>query len=82
VHAWGGPPGVQWIFPVVKAAAALRLLSVTRFPALATLTTAMLTLYFVVAVAADIRLVTDFSMPFPRRLSGAYAVMTAKGPSG
>ncbi len=41
--------------PVVKAAAAVGLLSITRFPALARLTTAMLTLYFALAVGAHIR---------------------------
>src|SRR5258707_7568575 len=49
------PRSVRPVLPVVKAASAIGLLSVTRFPALARLTTAMLTLYFVLAVGAHIR---------------------------
>jgi len=49
------PPGIRWVFPVVKAAAAIGLLSVTRFPRLARLTTAMLTVYFTLALGAHIR---------------------------
>lgn len=44
------PVSVRPVLPVVKAASAVGLLSVTRFPALARLTTAMLTLYFILAV--------------------------------
>ena len=46
----GVPANVRPVLPVVKAASAIGLASVTRFPALARLTTAMLTLYFVLAV--------------------------------
>src|ERR1700753_725911 len=49
------PENVRPVLPVVKAAAAVGLLSVTRFPGLARLTTAMLTLYFTLAVGAHIR---------------------------
>ncbi|CPR08469.1 hypothetical protein BN971_01277 [Mycobacterium bohemicum DSM 44277] len=48
----GVPEGVRPVLPVVKGAAAVGLLSVTWFPALARLTTAMLTLYFTLAVGA------------------------------
>lgn len=44
------PVSVRPVLPVVTAASAVGLLSVTRFPALARLTTAMLTLYFILAV--------------------------------
>jgi hypothetical protein len=44
------PAENRWIFPVVKAASAIGLLSVTRLPTLARLTTAMLTLYFALAI--------------------------------
>ncbi|HUH71127.1 MAG TPA: DoxX family protein, partial [Mycobacterium sp.] len=51
----GVPDSVRPVLPVVKAAAAIGLFSVSWFPALARLTTAMLTLYFVLAVGAHIR---------------------------
>src|SRR5277367_8765 len=51
----GIPEDIRPVFPVVKAAAAVGLASVTRFPALARLTTAMLTLYFILAVGAHVR---------------------------
>ena len=51
----GIPPEIRWVIPVAKAAAAVGLLSVVRFPWLARLTTAMLTLYFVLAVGAHVR---------------------------
>lgn len=47
------PVSVRPVLPVVTAASAVGLLSVTRFPALARLTTAMLTLYFILAVGAN-----------------------------
>lgn len=49
------PRRYRWIFPPIKAASAVGLLSVHRFPALARLTTAMLTLYFTLAVGFHIR---------------------------
>lgn len=45
----------RWIFPVVKAAAALGLLGGTRFPWLAKLTLVMLTVYFSLAVGYHLR---------------------------
>ena len=41
----GVPDNIRPVLPLVKTAAAVGLLSVTRFPALARLTTATLTLY-------------------------------------
>lgn len=71
------------VIPVVKVASALGLASVYRFPALARLTTFMLTVYFVLAVAFHVR-AKDYS---PGLLAASaflalYGAMTAKGPSG
>jgi hypothetical protein len=77
----GVPASVRPVLPVVKAASAIGLLSVTRFPALARLTTAMLTLYFVFALGAHIR-ARDWSVqaiPAAAFLA-TFAVMTVKGP--
>jgi hypothetical protein len=66
---------------VVKAASAIGLLSVSRFPALARLTTAMLTLYFVLAVGAHIRAHDKVVNALPAAsFLATFAVMTAKGP--
>jgi hypothetical protein len=77
----GVPDGVRPVLPVVKAAAAIGLLSVTRFPALARLTTAMLTLYFVLAVGAHIRARDKVVNAIPAAsFLTTFAVMTVKGP--
>lgn len=70
------------ILPVAKGAAAIGLLSVRRCPALARLTTLMLTVYFVLAVSFHLR-AKDWS---PGLLAATsfltlFAMMTAKGPS-
>ncbi|BBY53752.1 DoxX family protein [Mycobacterium koreense] len=49
------PADVRPVLPAVKVAAAVGLASGPRFPLLARLTTAALTLYFVLAVAAHVR---------------------------
>ncbi|NDJ88130.1 MULTISPECIES: DoxX family protein [Mycolicibacter] len=49
------PHRYRWIFPPIKAAAAIGLCSVARFPALARLTTVMLTIYFALAVGSHAR---------------------------
>ncbi len=69
------------LIPVVKAASAIGLLSVFRFPALARLTTFMLTVYFVLAVGAHIR-AKDWSPGLVAASSflGLYGAMTVKGP--
>jgi hypothetical protein len=78
----GVPPGIRWILPVVKAAAAIGLLSVFRFPALARLTTAMLTLYFVLAVGAHIRARDRLVNAIPAAsFLATFAAMTLNGPS-
>lgn len=75
------PDGVRRILPVVKAAAAVGLLSVTWFPALARLTTAMLTLYFALAVGAHVRAHDKPVNAIPAAsFLATFAIMTAKGP--
>jgi hypothetical protein len=77
----GLPENVRPVLPVVKAASAVGLASVTRFPVLARLTTAMLTLYFVLAVGAHIRVRDKVVNALPSVLFLAlFAAMTAKGP--
>jgi hypothetical protein len=68
-------PRRYWVvLPVVKAASALGLASVRRTPALARFTAAMLTLYFVLAVGAHIR-VRDFG----RNFASATALLAVYG---
>ncbi|MGF2945135.1 DoxX family protein [Mycobacterium sp. Lab-001] len=75
------PDSVRPVLPVVKAAAAVGLLSVTRFPALARLTTAMLTLYFVLAVGAHVRARDKIVNTLPAAsFLAVFAAMTVKGP--
>jgi hypothetical protein len=77
----GLPENIRPVLPVVKAAAAVGLLSVTRFPALARLTTAMLTLYFVLAVGAHVRVQDKVVNALPAAsFLATFAVMTVKGP--
>jgi DoxX-like family len=77
----GIPPEVRWVIPVSKAAAALGLLSVLRFPGLARLTTFMLTVYFVLAVGAHIRARDRIVNAIPAAsFLVTFAVMTVKGP--
>ncbi len=76
----GVPEGIRPVLPVVKAAAAIGLLSVGRFPALARLTTAMLTLYFVLAVGAHIRARDKVVNALPAAaFLATFAAMTVKG---
>jgi DoxX-like family len=77
----GVPEDIRPVFPVVKAAAAVGLLSVNRFPALARLTTAMLTLYFILAVGAHVRVRDKVPNTLPAATFLALvAAMTVKGP--
>lgn len=78
----GLDPRLRPVLPVVKAASAVGLLSVRRFPALARFTTFMLTVYFVLAVGSHLR-AKDWS---PGLLSASFllvlfGIMTAKGPA-
>ncbi len=70
------------VLPVVKGAAAIGLLTVRRFPALARLTTLMLTVYFALAVAFHVR-ARDVSpgLVAASSLLVLFAAMTAKGPA-
>lgn len=70
------------IIPVVKAASAVGLLSVYRFPALARLTTFMLTVYFVLAVAFHVK-ARDWSpgLVAASTFLGLFGAMTVKGPA-
>ncbi|ATA28350.1 hypothetical protein MLM_1785 [Mycobacterium lepraemurium] len=77
----GVPDNIRPVLSVVKAAAAVGLLSVTRFPGLARLTTAMLTLYFVLAVGAHVRVRDKVVNGLPAALFVAlFAAMTVRGP--
>ena len=76
----GCPENVRRVLPVVKGAAAIGLLSVRWFPGLARLTTAMLTLYFALAVGAHIRVRDTVVNTLPAAgFLTTFAVMTLKG---
>lgn len=78
----GLPAELRPIIPVVKAASAIGLVSVFRLPALARLTTVMLTLYFVVAVGAHVR-ARDWGPGIVAASSflALYGAMAANGPA-
>ena len=77
----GCPEGVRRVLPLIKVAAAAGLLSVKWFPGLARLTTAMLTLYFLLAVGAHVRVRDKVVNALPAAaLLTTFAAMTAKGP--
>ena len=77
----GVPQNIRWILPVSKAASAIGLLSASRFPTLARLTTAMLTVYFALAVGAHIRVRDRVVNAIPAAsFLVTYAVLTVKGP--
>jgi hypothetical protein len=77
------PREYRWIFPPIKAAAAVGLLAARRFPALGRLTTAMLTLYFALAVGSHVR-ARDFKPSGGIGAAGlflaTFGAMTALGP--
>lgn len=75
------PQEIRWVMPVSKAASVVGLLSVYRYPGLARLTTAMLTLYFALAVGAHVRAHDRPVNAIPAvGFLGLFAVLTAKGP--
>ena len=77
----GVPQDIRWIFPVSKAASAIGLASASRFPRLARLTTAMLTVYFMLAVGAHLRVRDRLVNVIPAAsFLATYAVLTVKGP--
>jgi len=77
----GLDPRLRPVLPIVKAASAVGLASVYRFPVLARVTTFMLTVYFVLAVAFHVR-AKDWSpgLAAASTMLGLFATMTAKGP--
>lgn len=75
------PQQVRPVLPIVKVASAIGLLSVYRFPALARVTTAALTLYFALAVGAHIRVRDAVVNTIPAAsFLALFAAMTIKGP--
>lgn len=77
------PLDMRWILAAVKVASVVGLLSARRVPVLARLTTAMLTLYFALAVGAHIRVRDKVVNTIPAAsFLLTYAAMTAKGPAG
>ena len=73
---------IRWLLPASKAASVIGLLSASRIPALARLTTAMLTLYFALAVGAHLRARDRIVNAVPAAsFLATYALLTAKGPS-
>lgn len=77
----GCPDNVRAVLPPVKFASSVGLLSVKWFPGLARLTTAMLTLYFALAVGAHVRVRDKVANTFPAAaLLATFAIMTIKGP--
>jgi hypothetical protein len=77
----GLPEELRPLIPVVKAASAVGLLSVFRWPALARLTTFMLTVYFVLAAGSHVR-ARDWSPGLVAASSflALFGAMTVKGP--
>jgi hypothetical protein len=75
------PSRYRWIFPPIKAAAAVGLFAAKRSPALGRLTTAMLTLYFALAVGSHIR-ARDFtgSIGAAGFFLATFGTMAAVGP--
>lgn len=78
----GIPAETRWVMAAVKVASVPGLLSVRRRPALARLTTAMLTLYFTLALGAHIRAHDKPVNAVPAAgFLATYALLTAKGPN-
>jgi len=75
------PQNIRWILPASKIASVVGLLAASRIPALARLTTAMLTLYFALAVGAHLRARDRIVNAIPAAsFLATYALLTAKGP--
>ena len=78
----GVPQDIRWVLPSAKAASVIGLLAAGRVPALARLTTAMLTVYFVLALGAHLRVRDKLVNAIPAAsFLATYAVLTAKGPN-
>ena len=77
----GIPQDIRWLLPASKAASVVGLLSASKIPALARLTTMMLTLYFALAVGAHLRARDRIANALPAAsFLATYALLTAKGP--
>ncbi|MEO8813680.1 MAG: DoxX family protein [Mycobacterium sp.] len=77
----GVPLGIRWTVPLLKAALSLGLVSVFRFPGVARLTTALLTLYFAGAVGRHIQVRNRAANTAPAvLLLVVFAAMTVQGP--
>ncbi len=75
------PNDIRVVLPVVKLAAAIGLAAVYRFPALARLTAALLTVYFTLAVGAHIRVRDRVVNTIPAAAFLAlFTAMTVEGP--
>jgi hypothetical protein len=78
---YGVPSNIRWILPAAKAASVIGLLSASRIPVLARVTTAMLTVYFVLAVGAHVRVRDRIVNTIPAAsFLVTYAALTVKGP--
>ncbi len=81
LDALGIPQDIRWLLPASKAASVIGLHSASRIPALARLTTALLTLYFALAVGAHLRARDRIVNAIPAAsFLATYALLTAKGP--
>lgn len=75
------PEEVRWAVPVAKAATALGLASVFRFPAVARVTTGLLTVYFAGALGIHLRVRNRVANIVPAvLLLLVFAAMTVQGP--
>lgn len=74
--AVGFPSRLRWVFPVVKFAAVTGLLAGLRVPWLGLVTSLALVLYFVLAVAAHVR-VRDFSRNLFLNATGMLVICVA-----
>jgi len=81
LDALGIPQNIRWLLPASKTASVVGLLAASRIPALARLTTAMLTLYFALAVGAHVRARDRIVNAVPAAsFLATYALLTVKGP--
>lgn len=76
------PPEIRRAVPVAKAATALGLAAVFRFPGVARATTALLTLYFAGALGIHLRVRNRAANTVPAALLlVVFAAMSARGPA-
>lgn len=81
LDSYGVPDRIRWVLPTAKAASVVGLLSAPRYPWLARLTSAMLTVYFVLAVGAHLRIRDKAVNTLPAAaFLLLHAVMAVRGP--